>query len=379
MIYLAFILVRFNVPVHVYFDKEERPFLLDEDMRWSVEPNAFLVYVSVIKGKTGSPRTWRSYAYQFADWLAFCEKIGVEWRHATLLTIATYRNILLTEVSLHTHRRLKRNTINHKLGVVCQFYKFAYRKGWIQSLPFDPEGAGIPFEAQSGPDTTAKSISPATAGGHLRLKQIPEDLVLPPRRDVRHFISSFRRWRDRLMAEIMWVAGLRRAEVCALSLHDLPSNPGAIRKDTVAVRIVGKGQKRRVVLFPTRWLRSIDRYVQIERQHRVNVGNADTSVVFLGRGGKALQPSAVNRVFATNCKRTGLSINPHTLRHCYAVERLAYLQDIGAPNPLKTVQMELGHANMATTEHYLHLTEAMRLDVIEAHNVFVDMLLSEQD
>jgi integrase/recombinase XerD len=119
--------------------------------------------------------------------------------------------------------------------------------------------------------------------------------------------------------------------------------------------------------------------VQIERQHRVNVGNADTSVVFLGRGGKALQPSAVNRVFATNCKRTGLSINPHTLRHCYAVERLAYLQDIGAPNPLKTVQMELGHANMATTEHYLHLTEAMRLDVIEAHNVFVDMLLSEQD
>jgi hypothetical protein len=90
MIYLAFILVRFNVPVHVYFDKEERPFLLDADMRWAVEPNAFLVYVSVIKGKTGSPRTWRSYAYQFADWLAFCEKIGVEWRHATLLTIATY-------------------------------------------------------------------------------------------------------------------------------------------------------------------------------------------------------------------------------------------------------------------------------------------------
>ena len=90
MIYLAFIHVRFNVPVHVYFDKEERPFLLDADMRWAVEPNAFLVYVSVIKGKTGSPRTWRSYAYQFADWLAFCEKIGVEWRHATLLTIATY-------------------------------------------------------------------------------------------------------------------------------------------------------------------------------------------------------------------------------------------------------------------------------------------------
>src|SRR5258708_23302421 len=98
MIYLAFILVRFNVPVHVYFDKEERPFLLDADMRWSVEPNAFLVYVSVINGKTGSPRTWRSYAYQLADWLVFFEKIAAAQRRATLLKLATYLNILLKDL-----------------------------------------------------------------------------------------------------------------------------------------------------------------------------------------------------------------------------------------------------------------------------------------
>jgi len=80
-------------------------------------------------------------------------------------------------------------------------------------------------------------------------------------------------------------------------------------------------------------------------------------------------------VFSTNCKRAGLSIRPHQLRHGYAVERLAYLQDIGAPNPLKTVQMELGHAHMATTERYLHLTEQMRTEVLEVHNSFVDRLL----
>ena len=97
--------------------------------------------------------------------------------------------------------------------------------------------------------------------------------------------------------------------------------------------------------------------------------------MFVGRAGKPLQTSAVNGVFSTNCKRTGLKFWPHLLRHCYAVERLAYLQDIGAPNPLKTVQMELGHAHMATTERYLHLTERMRSDVIDAHNSFVDRLL----
>src|SRR5260370_1733992 len=75
MIYLAFILVRFNVPVHVYFDKEERPFLLDEDIRWSVEPNAFLVYVSVIKRKTRSPRTCRNSPYQSPPPLASSHNI----------------------------------------------------------------------------------------------------------------------------------------------------------------------------------------------------------------------------------------------------------------------------------------------------------------
>ena len=83
----------------------------------------------------------------------------------------------------------------------------------------------------------------------------------------------------------------------------------------------------------------------------------------------------MNGAFSTNCKRNGLRIRPHQLRHAYAVERLEYLQDIGAPNPLKVVQMELGHAHMATTERYLHLTARMRSQVIEAHNSFVDRLL----
>lgn len=128
-------------------------------------------------------------------------------------------------------------------------------------------------------------------------------------------------------------------------------------------------------MFPIRLLRSIDRYIHMERGRRVSEDARNHGKVFVGRRGKPLQPSAIHRVFSTNCKRTGLKIFPHLLRHCYAVERLAYLQDIGAPDPLKIVQMELGHAHMATTERYLHLTERMRIEVIETHNSFVDRLL----
>jgi site-specific recombinase XerD len=173
----------------------------------------------------------------------------------------------------------------------------------------------------------------------------------------------------------MWLTGMRCAEVCTLPLESLPDDPDSVPKETVPIKITGKGQKRRAVLFPLRLLRSIDRYIRMERRSLVKSGAADPGTVFVGRAGRLLQTSAIQGVFSTNHKRTALKITPHLLRHCYAVERLAYLQDIGAPDPLKTVQMELGHAHMATTERYLHVTERMRGDVIDMHNSFVDRLL----
>jgi site-specific recombinase XerD len=148
-----------------------------------------------------------------------------------------------------------------------------------------------------------------------------------------------------------------------------------VEKETVAIKITGKREKQRAVLFPVRLLRSIDRYIHMERWRLVRSRGESPGSVFVGRAGKPLWTPAINRAFSTNYKRTGLHIWPHLLRHCYACERLAYLQDIGAPNPLKVVQMELEHAHMATTERYLHLTELMRSEVIETHNSFVDWLL----
>jgi integrase/recombinase XerD len=129
--------------MHVFFDDDGRPFLLDSEMQWELEPNAFLTSMSIVSGTTSSPRTWRSYAYQLADWLSFCGKVGLGWRFVTELNIATYRNILASEASSQTGRPLKRSTINHKLSVICQFYQFAQKKGWINALPFELGAARI--------------------------------------------------------------------------------------------------------------------------------------------------------------------------------------------------------------------------------------------
>lgn len=259
--------------------------------------------------------------------------------------------------------------------MICQFYEFAQRKGWINTLPFESEVARIPCGVQGHSEWQAKSGPGLLAGNRLRLREVKEELQLPPLHEVRRFIKSFRSWRDQLIAEVMWLTGMRSAELCSLPLDALPEDPGSMQRDTVPIKITGKGKKPRAVMFPVRLLCAIDRYIHMERRPRVSSTAKSHGSVFVGRMGKPLQTSAVNRVFSTNCKRTGLKVFPHLLRHCYAVERLAYLQDIGAPNPLKVLQIELGHAHMATTERYLHLTERMRSEVIESHNSFVDRLL----
>jgi site-specific recombinase XerC len=91
-------------------------------------------------------------------------------------------------------------------------------------------------------------------------------------------------------------------------LDALPENLADLEKDTVAVKIVGKGQRRRAVLFPVRLLRSLERWIAMERRGFVATIRQPTNCVFVGRRGKPLQTAAVNGAFSTNCKRTGLRI-----------------------------------------------------------------------
>src|SRR5712691_5404741 len=269
--------------MHVFFDPDGRPFLLGTEMRWEPEPNAFLARLSIVSGKTSSPRTWRSYAYQLADWLSFCERVGVGWRRATEWNLATFRNILASKSSLQTERPLKRGTINHKLSVICQFYRFAQKKGWIDALPFELDAVRVPYRSFGDLRPGAKLGAGPATGNNLRLTEPREEVQIPPRQEVRRFIKSFRCWRDQLIAETLWLTGIRSAEVCSLPLNALPEDPSSIEKDTVAIKILGKGQKWRAILFPVRLLRSIHRYVHMERRHASGSKNPGTA--FVGRTG----------------------------------------------------------------------------------------------
>lgn len=152
--------------------------------------------------------------------------------------------------------------------------------------------------------------------------------------------------RDRAMLELLYASGLRVSELVNLRPLDLDLQRGV-------VRVFGKGRKERLVPMHARALAVMDDYLRNVRPDF----SPQESRVFLNRSGKGLTRQAVWKLIRRYAleARIGRDISPHTLRHTFAT----HLLEGGAD--LRTVQMLLGHSDLAATELYTHV----RSDVLE--------------
>ena len=148
--------------------------------------------------------------------------------------------------------------------------------------------------------------------------------------------ETARHLRDRAIIETLFSTGLRVSELVSLK-RDIDLSTGEI-----AVR--GKGEKVRVVFFSDSAVRAIEAY----RKKRNDMSGA----LFVGRGGTSLTVRTVERIVAMRAREAGISkkVTPHVLRHMFATTLLSNGADIRA------VQEMLGHAHIATTQVYTHIT-----------------------
>lgn len=176
--------------------------------------------------------------------------------------------------------------------------------------------------------------------------------------------------RDRALLELLYAAGLRISEALALDRQDLSLAGGF-------VRVIGKGDKERLVPVGDVALTAIDAYLterdrlaetqaragarQGARQQEAIVGGEP---LFRSSRGRRLDRMAAWRVMRAAALRAGLSgrVTPHTLRHSFAT----HLLEGGAD--LRVVQELLGHASITTTQLYTHVTgERIRQVYARAH------------
>ena len=160
--------------------------------------------------------------------------------------------------------------------------------------------------------------------------------------------------RDRCLIELLYSCGLRVSEVCALRLSDLFFDEGF-------VRVIGKGDKQRVVPISPRAMHEVHNW--LDARADIAVKPEDEDVLFVSaRRGRRLSRVTVFHNIKLHVAAAGIdkSVSPHTFRHTFAT----HLLEGGASLP--AIQAMLGHEDIGTTEIYTHLDSAyLRQQVLE--------------
>jgi integrase/recombinase XerD len=158
--------------------------------------------------------------------------------------------------------------------------------------------------------------------------------------------------RDRAMIEVLYASGLRVSELVGLPRHALDAETGV-------VRVIGKGDKERLVPIGDRALALVARYLrEVRPQHDPN---GSSRALFVSERGSAMTRQNFWYRLERHAKAADVrkKVSPHVLRHSFATHLLENGVD------LRHVQVMLGHADISTTQIYTHVTRA-RLKALHA-------------
>ena len=149
--------------------------------------------------------------------------------------------------------------------------------------------------------------------------------------------------RDRAMLELLYAAGLRVSELVHLSVNDVNLEMGCVRTK-------GKGSKERIVPLGKAACRALEEYLKGPRL--LHPLRSSHPVLFVGRRGRGLTRQGFWKILRRYARGAGIRkrITPHIMRHSFAT----HLLERGAD--LRSVQSMLGHADIATTQVYTHLS-----------------------
>lgn len=157
--------------------------------------------------------------------------------------------------------------------------------------------------------------------------------------DAKHSGRSVRR--DASMIELLYSSGLRVSELIGIKLGDINFEAGFIR-------VIGKGDKERVVPVNGRALVRIKGYIQEERP--VIIKKKQSPYLFVTASGRPMTRQRFWQTIKAVGRQIGIELSPHTVRHCFAT----HLLEGGAD--LRSVQKMLGHSDISTTQIYTKVT-----------------------
>ncbi len=227
----------------------------------------------------------------------------------------------------------KRRTIARKVSAIRSFFRFLEKKGVTRHNP----------AADIQTPKLEKYIP-----GYLLVDEV-FGLLQRPKRDKPIGL------RDLAILEILYSCGIRASELEALNIS-------SIDFDQRLVRVVGKGNKERIVPIGRQAVKAVREYLEGTQSIRKKAEPySGPSPLFLNVRGGRLSVRSVGRIIKRYVRETGLSrdISPHSLRHTFAT----HLLEGGAD--LRSVQELLGHVSLSTTQKYTHVSLDRLMEVYD--------------
>lgn len=273
-----------------------------------------------------SAATVEAYARDVRDFAAWAERMALDDPSRV------DRRALRRYLAYLGTRRYARRTIARKASSLRRYFAWLRRTGAIATDPAAglsaPKGeARLPHVLRRDEVTTLLDDPPARIDGDAEPVRLRDDAVL----------------------ELLYGSGLRVAELCGMDVGDID-----LRRR--AVRVLGKGSRTRQVPVSPPAAEAVRGWIERGRDALVTEATP-AGALFLNRRGRRLTPRDVRRLLD---RRSPVPTHPHALRHTFAT----HLLDGGAD--LRAVQELLGHADLATTQLYTHVSRERLRSVVES-------------
>ena len=264
------------------------------------------------------------------------------FEHLEKLDVTDFSKLELSQIrSWLANQQVKggaRTTLSRRAVSIRLFTKWATKKGYLA------KDVGATLATPKGARTLPEVLNVADTGlamDALATRVAEEDGPLSKR--------------DCAMVEVLYASGARVSELCGLDLQDIDYERNTIR-------VIGKGNKERTIPLGNPAMRALDTWLMEGRPSLA--GDKSDRAVFLGARGKRIDQRTVRTVVyeALQALEGAVKLGPHALRHSAAT----HLLEGGAD--LRTVQEILGHASLATTQIYTHVsTERLQKAFKQAH------------
>ena len=305
--------------------------LFESDTGLYQHANLFLRFIR--DEKNYSPLTFQSYKETLERVIKFLSARPCAASPTGLITSwAQLDKLDMRALSRHLNfksndERYASASIAHAVHVVSSFFTFMQRQHYLAANPM--QFITAPKAKHALPRVlSAQEVDQLTSG---ELKT-PQDI------------------RNRAITELLFSSGLRVGELTSLNLGD-------VSFDMREVRVIGKGDKERVVPVGRVALEALEQYLAVRPCFKPR-----DNALFVNRCGLRLNARTVQSFIKEAAKNTGLTgtVTPHKLRHSFATELLNHGAD------LRLVQEMLGHSNLGTTQIYTHV-DLVRLQEVYNH------------